>query len=479
MGESWSDLDALEYLYEHGYRTGAGPWVVGAYATGNRRVGIRDYAINHNPLNYSDVGFDSTGAEVHADGEIWNGTEFAVRRALVHKWNARYPTGDKTLERRCADGTATHSPLPSSQCPGNRRWLQLMYDSFLLQQGATSMLDARDATLAADQMRYHGANQKVLWQAFASRGMGIDASSTPNADSAQPVPGFRSPLTEPARVTFRARTQSGKPAAGKFYIGRWEARATPVADSLRSTKRDATVRLTPGTYQLLFAGKGHGMQRSRVAVRAGQSLTKVLHVRTNLASSASGATVTKASTGSLNAKSLIDDTESTNWAGVNPKASVDAKHPYVVVDLAGGAHTLRTARVSAMLRPAPASATDVPLAKDPDSGSRFTALRRFALATCLHACGSAHAKWTRVYTSPVNAFPAVRPRPVAPNLALRSFRLRPSRATHVKFIALENQCTGFAGYAGEQDNDPTSGTDCKADSDADLSVRAAELELFG
>jgi hypothetical protein len=280
-------------------------------------------------------------------------------------------------------------------------------------------------------------------------------------------------------VTFRARTQSGKPAAGKFYIGRWEARATPVADSLRSTKRDATVRLTPGTYQLLFAGKGHGMQRSRVAVRAGQSLTKVLHVRTNLASSASGATVTKASTGSLNAKSLIDDTESTNWAGVNPKASVDAKHPYVVVDLAGGAHTLRTARVSAMLRPAPASATDVPLAKDPDSGSRFTALRRFALATCVHACGSAHAKWTRVYTSPVNAFPAVRPRPVAPNLALRSFRLRPSRATHVKFIALENQCTGFAGYAGEQDNDPTSGTDCKADSDADLSVRAAELELFG
>jgi uncharacterized membrane protein len=68
---------------------------------------------------------------------------------------------------------------------------------------------------------------------------------------------------------------------------------------------------------------------------------------------------------------------------------------------------------------------------------------------------------------------------VAPNLALRSFRLRPTRATHVKFIALENQCTGFAGYAGEQDNDPTSGTDCKADSDADLSVRAAELELFG
>ena len=37
---------------------------------------------------------------------------------------------------------------------------------------------------------------------------------------------------------------------------------------------------------------------------------------------------------------------------------------------------------------------------------------------------------------------------------------------------------GFAGYAGELDNDPLNETDCAAASDADLSVRAAELQLF-
>jgi hypothetical protein len=67
---------------------------------------------------------------------------------------------------------------------------------------------------------------------------------------------------------------------------------------------------------------------------------------------------------------------------------------------------------------------------------------------------------------------------VAPTLALRSFAFPKVTATHVKLVALENQCTGFAGYAGELDNDPTNDTDCKSGSDRGLSVRAAELELF-
>jgi hypothetical protein len=283
-------------------------------------------------------------------------------------------------------------------------------------------------------------------------------------------------------VTFAPRV-GGDVAHGRVYIGRWEARATPVADTLGKTKRDATVKLAPGSYDVLFAGAGTGLTRSRITVRSGQQVRQVLHLRRNLASAGNGAKVAGASAGSLNASSLIDDTEATSWAGVNTDKSVDEQHPYVIVNLAGGRHTIRSARVSAMLHPAPPSPTDVPLAADPDSGSRFTALRRFAIETCVQSarndCTKPGARWKRVYTSPADAFPAVRPRPVAPNLALRSFDLPDVVATHVKLVALENQCTGFRGYAGEQDNDVTNDTDCKAASDRDLSVRAAELELFG
>lgn len=486
MGESWGDLTAAEYMFSHGYETGANPWAVGPYATGHKRAGIRDYPINHNPLTYGDYGFDSTGVEVHADGEIWNGTQWDVRKALVKKWNDKFPARDKALQLRCSEGTANSSPLPADRCPGNRRWIQLMFDGFLLQQGATSMLDARDSMIAADQMRFGGENQKALWLAFARNGMGNNAA-TKGGDDGQPKPGFVAPGTDSAKVTFapRAVDKKGDPLArGRIYIGRWEARATPVADTLKTTKRDSAVRLAPGTYDVLFAGDGYGLKRSTITVRAGQKVTERLPVETNLASKAGGAKVVGSSEGSLNVDFLIDDTEETNWAGVNTDKPVDEQNPYVIVDLAGGKRTISGARVSAMLRPAPAGATDIPLAQDdPLSGSRFTALRKFALQTCVDTatndCTKADAKWTTVFTSKDTAFPSVRPRPVAPTLALRSFDFPKATATHVKLVALENQCTGFAGYAGELDNDPTNDTDCKTASDRGLSVRAAELELFG
>ena len=37
MGESWGDLDAGEYMFSHGYSDRRQPWVVGPYATGNKR----------------------------------------------------------------------------------------------------------------------------------------------------------------------------------------------------------------------------------------------------------------------------------------------------------------------------------------------------------------------------------------------------------------------------------------------------------
>ncbi|HEY0948638.1 M36 family metallopeptidase [Nocardioides sp.] len=471
MGESWSDLVAGEYMFSHGYANGGNPWAVGVYATGNKSVAIRDYAINKNPLNYSDYGFDSTGNEVHADGEIWNGTQWEVRQALVKKWNAKFPYGNKALQLRCAQATPTASPLPAARCPGNRRWVQLVFDSFLLQQGATSMLDARDAMLAADRMRFGGKDLKVMWDAFARRGMGQGAS-VPNADSGDTSPSFASPKSENGRVTFRSNR------SGRFYVGHYEARATPVADTTAAGKLKNTARFVPGRYRMLFVSQAGGFKRFTMTVKAG---TQQVTVRApqNLAAKKNGARLLGTTEGSLNPAALLDGTERTAWGGVT-EANVDESHPFVAVDLAGGVHTVRRVQVSAMLNPAPPDPNEIPLAADPDpdSGSRFTALRRFALEACVSGCGSAQAKWKRFYVSPADAFPAVRPRPVAPNLTMRTFDVPATRAAAIRFVVLENQCTGFAGYAGEQDNDPVNDTDCKTASDRGTIVHAAELQVY-
>jgi len=477
MGESWSDLVAAEYMFSHNYKTGGNPWAVGPYATGNDTVGIRDYPINRNPLNYSSYGFDTTGDEVHADGEIWNATMWDVRQALVKRWDFgvfRYSNKERQL--RCAQGSPTQGPIKATRCPGNRRWVALMFDSFLLQQSATSMLDARDAFIAADRMRFSNRkNQKPIWDAFAKRGMGKGAK-TPNADSGNTKPSFASPKSKNATVTFRTK------APGQVFVGLYEARSTPVADTVKKSKLDATVKLVPGTYKMLYTSKKQGFKRFTLTVRPGQRTVKVMQPK-NLAAKASGATVIGASAGSRNPNHLIDGTEATNWGGVNEDGTtnVDETSPFVAIDLAGKKATrIKRVNVSAMLTPAPASGTEIPFAvdEDPDSGSRFTALRQFALEACVKACSTEGAQWKRFFVSKASAFPGKRPRPVAPNLILRSFNVPDVRAAAVRLVAIENQCTGFKGFAGEQDDDPANSTDCKTASDRGTIVHAAELQVY-
>ncbi|WP_248581068.1 M36 family metallopeptidase [Nocardioides sp. InS609-2] len=472
MGESWSDLVAGEYQFSHDHSNGGNPWAVGVYATGNKDVAIRDYSIDKNPLNYSDYGFDVTGDEVHANGEIWNGTLWDVRQALVEKYDAQFPYADKALQLQCAQATKTQTPRPADACPGNRRWVQLLFDSFLLQQGDTSMLDARDAMLAADSMRFGGADLPQMWSAFARRGMGRDAS-TPDASSGDTTPSFASPMADNTTVTFQS---SG---AARIYVGDYEARATPVADTVGTTGLGAAAPFAPGTYRMLAVSPDHGFQRFTLEVAPGGGARTVVVPDTdvNVASAAAGATVIGSTAGSLNPEQLIDGTEETNWGGVTA-ANVDETTPSVAVDLAGDVQTVRRVQVSAMLTPAPADPNEVPLAADPDSGSRFTALRQFAVEACVADCASAGAAWTRFYTSPADAFPSRAPRPVAPDLTMRVYDVPATQASAVRLVALQNQCTGNPAYAGELDNDPNNATDCKTKSDRGTIVHASELQVF-
>jgi len=496
MGEAWSDQVALEYLFSHDYDLGTtNPWVEGPYVTGNKTTGIRNYALNKNPLQYGDLGYDSTGPEVHADGEVWNAAMWNVRQALVNKWNPIYAYNDKDLQRHCAEGfrgtKSPHGPLPASRCPGNTRWVTLLFDSFLLQQSATSMLDARDAMLAADRMRFKGNNQTVIWDAFARTGMGKNAVTEGTAD-AGPKPGYVSPLSQEGTLRVKA-VNGGKNVPGELYVSKYEARITPAADtSSQTTKLGDSLAMVPGTYDFTFRAPGYGITSFRSTVKAGQTTLKTLNLKPNLASMSNGARIdgTTGSTAdgtSRNPGFLIDDTQGAIW-GVKTTENIDKSQPVINVDLAGGAHMVNTVRVSAEL--VPVASTDpntrglvgTSVNDDPDSGSRFTAMRSFAIEVCTQSAsqdcsGTGTAGYKRIFTSPANAFNSVIPRPLVPTTLLKTFNVPDTRATHVRLVMLDNQCTGFAGYHGEQDADPLNDTECRTSSRAKIG-HAAELEVF-
>jgi Fungalysin metallopeptidase (M36) len=326
--------------------------------TGQKRRGIRNYAGNFpatrafpqpgvysevDPLNFSDIGYDLTGPQVHADGELWTATNIDIRKALVAKYNGSFPEGDADLQRRCADGA-----LPPAGCPGNRRWIQLVLDAFLLMPTAPSMIDARNAMLAADVMRFGEANQSELWLAFARRGLGQNASSTNTVGRAagvesdtDPLPDFNSPRQAGATVTFRAVEQGNGQTAvpARIHVGHYEARVSPVADTDPDTNPpagsstnnlDQFAAFAPGTYEFVATAPGYGHVRFRQTLDGGTAPTITLRFEPNLASAARGATasgdvapVTSPTsqppgavilTGEQVLRRLIDDTEATHLA---------------------------------------------------------------------------------------------------------------------------------------------------------------------
>ena len=477
MGESYSDLTAVEYLHEYGYvpTNDENPFAVGAYVTGEKQAGIRNYGMNKSPLNYSDVqGYDGMGASSpHDDGEIWSAANFDIRKAMNARYNGSFPASNERLQRQCANNV-----LPVNRCPGNRRWMQIVFDAYLLMPPAVSMLDSRDAYLAADMMRFNGAHQTLLWREFAGRGMGEFASSA-GTDDPQPKPNFQTPreaIETTLTFTARAAQEGGAPVDAKIYVGDYEGNVTPAADPDPGTARGRKLRLVPGTYDFVAQADGYGMFRFTRNVHASRTQEITLNMPTNLASRHKGAVAEDAD--GANNQDLIDDTESTNWAHLG-SAPVDTTTPSVTVNLAGNNPKLvASVNVSALLRP-----PDPDNEQDSASQNRFTALRKFRIETCVQGEGSpcnneTGAGFSPVFTSGDNAFPGDVPRPTAPDLLFKNFDVTNSMATHVRLVVLENQCTGGADFQGDQDNDPTNQSDCKLGSARDNQVRAAELQVF-
>ena len=77
--------------------------------------------------------------------------------------------------------------------------------------------------------------------------------------------------------------------------------------------------------------------------------------------------------------------------------------------------------------------------------------------------GDADRIWRFIFLSRPNTTAGLQSAFQSTAMSLR--QLSAQEAAAIRLFVLENQCTGYAGYAGEQDNDPVNNTDCKTASD--------------
>ena len=176
MGEAWSDWYAMDYLVDQHLqrdRTGVADVRIGIYeghGVDLDRTEPMDCKVgqsaklcsggktgHHGGYTYADFGHVIGEPEVHADGEIWAQT----------LWDLRDRLGSRAAESLVTRG------------------MELAPDN-------PSFLDMRNAILVADNAVYHGRHLTAIWQVFAHRGMGFDASSDGGRDE-RPTAGFDLP----------------------------------------------------------------------------------------------------------------------------------------------------------------------------------------------------------------------------------------------------------------------------------------------
>jgi hypothetical protein len=497
MGEAFGDFDALEVMNALHVAPvpGSDRYTEGAYVTGNPYNGIRDFLAGRpmggefpqpgrnpdtDPLNYGDFGFDLTGPEVHADGEIWIAVQIDLRDLFL----ARYPSSGAAEDVACVRGR-----LAAASCPGDRRWIQAYYDAMVMMPRNPTMAGARDAMLAADMGRFGGVNLDLLWQGFALRGFG-QFQNTNGTQDTDPTPDFSSPLANNATLNFFADNKGNTlvPVNAKIYVGDYQARSTQIADTDPSTtpganNLDNTAQFMPNasnprwsSYNFIAVAPGFGAVRFNVRdLQPGEVRNIAIHFAPNFASSSQAATITGDALGTnTNLANVQDDNEATNDGQTGPSA-VGRWFVIGLGDVNPNGNVIKRLGVSAQLNPGP------------PANNRFTALRSFDAYACRAGkdaanptCdGSIDAGWTKIVSAPADAFPSVNPRPVAPDLTLRYFDVSSNQvATHVKFVVTNNQCTGQASYHGDQDNDPNNNADCNASVRAS-EVHVAEVQVFG
>lgn len=181
MGEGWSDFFGT-ILTMNSNDVGADPRAVGTYLFGQgiNGGGIRDYPystdMSVNPQTYD---FIKTAAVPHGVGSVWAQMLWEMTWGLIdeHGYDANPMnfTGNVNVDK------------------GNTQALALVIEGLKLQPCSPGFVDGRDAILAADQAIYGGANQCIIWDAFAKRGLGASASQGSSSSVNDGVQAFDTP----------------------------------------------------------------------------------------------------------------------------------------------------------------------------------------------------------------------------------------------------------------------------------------------
>ncbi|MDT0555096.1 M36 family metallopeptidase [Patiriisocius hiemis] len=189
MGEGWSDYIGAVLTIQPGDvatdARGVGTYLFGQGINGG---GIRSFPYSTdlatNPQTYDDI---KTESIPHGVGSVWATMLWEMTWELIDEYGY--------------DSDPYNFTGDVNQDAGNVMALALVTEGMKLQPCSPGFVDGRDAIFAADQALYGGANECFLWDAFAKRGLGINADQGSSNDRSDGTESFETPS---AGATFVA-----------------------------------------------------------------------------------------------------------------------------------------------------------------------------------------------------------------------------------------------------------------------------------
>lgn len=261
MGEGWSDFFALMLTNRPGDNKdvprGVGTFASSESVAGNGIRPVRyspDFEVNSYTYGATNSMGTNASPTVHSIGFVW----------ATMLWD---------LHWKFAEKYGYSSDVMANATNGSTKVLQLVTDGLKLQPCSPTFIDGRDAILQAD-LAAGGADKCMIWETFARRGLGVNASAGSKTVITDQVENFDVPAEcatlatsdvaagkelslypNPAKNEFFVK--SAKTILGKVNVTIYDASVKLVSSQkIRSDEAVNTQKLSNGIYIVKVDGLG-------------------------------------------------------------------------------------------------------------------------------------------------------------------------------------------------------------------------------
>lgn len=258
MGEGWSDYFALMLTTRPG-DTSSLARGIGTYPKGDptTEVGIRpakyspDFSVN----NYT-YAKTNTVSGPHPIGFIWATMLWDLTWKYIEKYGY-------------------NSDVMASTTSGNARVLQMVVDGLKLQACNPSFIDGRNAILQADAVGNAGADKCMIWNAFAKRGLGVNASAGSSTVANDQVEDF----TVPQECNTALATQDIKTANHKFIIFPNPTYDEFFVGNIDRSSKEVKIRMFDMSGKLVFSDSRESASKKAVSTKGFQKGVYMVHIQ--------------------------------------------------------------------------------------------------------------------------------------------------------------------------------------------------------